>query len=494
MKTKQQSVKFMVILFAVIVFAVVILSNIYILLVTSRIQDISNQRFSHERELKSLQDELTGIQENMFEFLSSKSSTALSLYLADSQALRQKMLNVPGKTHDSYDLREREVFSLITWYLTISDNAVQGKRGRNIALYTAEYERMTRLMEYINTEIDDICLNRFRNQLVDYEAFIDESKRLHMWTLVLLLDSAILALFSIVAIVNQIVSPLNKLVETSKRISDGEFDAPDIQSGQWREINGLIDAFNRMKNDISIYIKEVEWKKNVEQDFLRERLNNMKMQQLIKRMELYTMQAQMNPHFLFNTLNTGVQLAIVENADRTSEYMGLLARLFRHNLSVKEVIVPLRHEMEGLEAYFGILQIRFPKTLDIQVDVPEELLDCQVPVSILQPMAENSIVHAFKNKTDVGTISVMARKNGQILTIEVADNGCGMEQQTVDRLLEKVPADSATSKVMGLENVIQRLYFFYPDNQDVIKIDSAPGKGTKIDIAINLEDKPCIQF
>ncbi len=215
----------------------------------------------------------------------------------------------------------------------------------------------------------------------------------------------------------------------------------------------------------------------------------------MRRMEIYTLQAQINPHFLFNTLNTGMQLAIMENADRTGEYMDILSRLFRHNIRNKETIVPLRHEIEGLNYFFCILRIRFPKNLDLVLDYPEELLDsCWVPVSVLQPLVENCVVHAFKNMPGLCSIIVRAEKREGILELSVTDNGCGMAVSTADKLLHPLPIEDSSSRVMGLENVIQRLYFFYPDAPDVISIRTGEGSGTSIIMRIDTRVKPCTEF
>lgn len=493
---RKRSIKWQLTIFAAIIFSVVILSNIYILFVTTQIQTISNLRFSQERHLKALQDELQEYHATTLSFLSSKSSTALSKMLIDELSIRNKVQTPPEISTDQITLREREIYSLILHYQDLSANAVQAKRARNRPLYASEYEEMNRLLAYINAEIDTISLERFRQQLVSYETFISRSKTIHSWGLVLLVSSTLLTLVIYAMSLSKFLQPLDSLVLSSLQISGGNFDTPDIPSASWYEIDELINGFNRMKNDISLYIKELEWKRGVEQDFMKERLNNLKMQQLMKRMELYTMQAQMNPHFLFNTINTGVQLAIVEGADNTAEYMELLAKLFRHNLSVKDVIVPLKHEMNGIEAYCSILRIRFPKTLTIAIDVSEELqTECMVPVSILQPLVENSIIHGLKSAGGTGTVTIGAQKTGNVLSITVSDNGSGMSADIIEKLLRHNQSETNTSKVMGLENVIQRLYFFYPQNSDVISIKSRPDfDGTAICINIDMTEAPCIQF
>lgn len=492
---KKSSLKTQMVLSAAVLCAAVLLSNIYILFISKEMQKITNDRFSKERELQALQVELHELHETALTYLSSRSSTALATMLVQQQSIKQKVQELPPKQFKQSDLTEREIYSLINHYSDVVDASIEAKRGRNIALYTAKFAEMNKLLTCIDSEINTVSLERFREQIASYEIFIEETRKMNQWGLLFVLDITILALLSIWIATGKILKPLNELVKSSLEISSGNFSSPDIPAGAWYEVNELISGFNRMKADLATYIQEIEWKRGVEQDFLKERLNNMKMQQLMKRMELYTMQAQMNPHFLFNTLNTGVQLAILEGADNTAEYMTLLAKLYRHDVSQKNVIVPLRHESDGLEVYCEILRIRFPKTLTINIDIPEELKDtCLVPVSILQPLVENSIVHGFLESKGYGTIDVSVKKEENMLHLCVKDDGCGMQEEIKNKLLEKANLESTSSKVMGLENVIQRLYFFFPQNKNIITIDSAPQKGTTITINLNTLEEPCIQF
>ena len=220
------------------------------------------------------------------------------------------------------------------------------------------------------------------------------------------------------------------------------------------------------------------------------------MEGLVRHMEIYALQAQMNPHFLFNTINTGMQLAIVEGADKTGEYMDYMARLFRHIIRNKDIIVSLRHETEGLDYYFYLLRVRFPRNLSLTMEYSEDLLDLKVPVSILQPLVENCIIHAFKDAGEdfSRSITVKAELMDKRLIISVSDNGRGMEKETAQKILHPQSIDeSSQSRVMGLQNVIQRLYFFYPSDPDVVDIKTG-SEGTAVIIRINTEKEPCLAF
>ena len=321
-------------------------------------------------------------------------------------------------------------------------------------------------------------------------------RRVQFYSLFLILLAVALSFSFLIHVVSSLSRPMQKLSSMAEKISQGNFDIPEVSVNSVNEVNRVAQAFNNMKNSICHYIEELQKQKELEQQIMSQKVRNLKMEQILKRMELYTMQAQMNPHFLFNTINTGVQLAIVEEAEKTADFMENLAALFRYNIREKRFFVSLRHEYDGLKSYFAILKIRFPKTLNLELEVQKELLgQCSCPAMILQPLVENSVLHAFKDREGIGTVSVSITFEDPVLILAVRDDGVGIPKETVSTLLASQLHDYQLShKVMGLENVIQRLYFFYPDQEDVISINNLPGGGTEILIKIHTEVQPCIEL
>jgi sensor histidine kinase YesM len=478
------------------VFFILVFSTAYILFSAKNLQTISDGSFEQQRFLKSLQEDLAAYQGHLLEYLSTRSSNALGRTFIADQELRRKLPVNTLIVSDKTALRERELYALIRSYLDLADEAMEEKRGRNIADYTRIYDEMAGLLDYISREIEVISADRFRNQLDAYGLFIAESSALQLWNLLFIIFTSMFAVLLLLQSVGRITNPLVRLSMMASELSAGNFNVEDIEIGSVQEMNQVVEAFNRMKTEIRNYIEEIRWQETIKQEYMQEKMRNMKMEGLVRHLEIYTLQAQMNPHFLFNTLNTGMQLAIVEGADRTGEYMEYLARLFRHIIRNKEIIVPLSHEIEGLQYYFYILKVRFPKNLDLILDYDETLLDrYKVPSSILQPLVENCIVHAFKDKPGKSLIIVQAELQDPWLMLSVRDNGCGIPAQAAEQLLRpQAIGDSSISKVMGLENVIQRLYFFYPDNPKVIDIKSELGAGTNIIIRINTGKEPRLAF
>ncbi|MFP4115036.1 MAG: sensor histidine kinase [Spirochaetota bacterium] len=481
---------------ATIGIAMVIVSIVYILFATLRMQQIVNDQFRTERAFQELQVEVVAMRTPFLNYLSSRSSRALSDLLAEEQVLRGMLPDEISIVDDESALSRREIYAMLESYLDLVQHAIDLKRARAIEDYTMLYEEMAGLSDHIVERIDQLSLSGLRGELARFEEIIETSRGLLFWNLSVIILSFAASTLWISISINRVTDPMNRLAWMAGKLSSGDFDIDDIEIKTVREVETVISAFNKMKHDIRQYIAELNRQQQIEQGYMNERLRNLKMEQLLKRMELYTMQAQMNPHFLFNTLNTGVQLAITEDAEKTADFMEHLADFFRYNIRERNLIVPLRREIEGLEAYLYILRVRFPKSIGFSLEVEEELLDStSVPALMLQPLVENSVIHAFKGVTRPGRIAVRVWKEGSVVCLSVRDNGIGIGKETANRLLERHSRDvDHDSKVMGLENVIHRLYFFYPDQEDVVTIRSDPEWGTEILIRIDTEVEPCIPF
>ncbi|QQO11022.1 sensor histidine kinase [Breznakiella homolactica] len=492
----RSSLRFQILVSVFGVFFILVLSTGYILFTTRNLQALSDRSFEQERFISSVMGDLAAYQEPLTEYLATRSSNALARILIDSHNLRTKIPADFPVSRNKIELRERELYSLIHSYLDLADRAIEEKRARNISSYIETYDEMSVLLAYINSEIEIVSTERFRSQLENYGVFIAESGAIQLWNLIFIISVSFFVLMLLFRTVGKFSDPFIRLSAMASQLAAGNFEIEDLEHSSVEEIDRLVQAFNQMKQDIRQYIEEIRLQESIKQEYMQERMRNLKMEGLVRRMEIYTLQAQMNPHFLFNTLNTGMQLAIVEGADRTGEYMEYMAQLFRHIIRNKEIIVPLRHEMEGLNYYFYILKVRFPKNLDLVLDFDETLLDShKVPVSILQPLVENSIIHGFNDMATGAVVRVRAVKQGDQLVLSVEDNGSGMEAEKAAEMLRPQPIDeSSLSRLMGLENVIQRLYFFYPDTPDVVEIITGKGEGTVIRIRIDTGREPCIEF
>jgi two-component system LytT family sensor kinase len=197
---------------------------------------------------------------------------------------------------------------------------------------------------------------------------------------------------------------------------------------------------------------------------------------LLMTARLDALSSQINPHFLFNTLNSIASLIRI-NPERARTMVVQLARIMRRRLRVQDHFAPLRDELDFIGDYLAIELERFGEKLRVRQEIDPAAADVPVPGMLLQPLVENSIRHGIANKVDGGTITLRARRYGDRLTIEVEDDGVGMPEGE---------QPSATGNGIGVNNVRERLQVLYNHDYTML-IESEPGRGTRVVIEIPVE-------
>ena len=210
----------------------------------------------------------------------------------------------------------------------------------------------------------------------------------------------------------------------------------------------------------------------------------------LKDAQLKYLRAQINPHFLFNTLNAGAQLAMMEGADRTYEYVQTVADFFRYNVKKQDELVSIENEVDLVDNYIRILNVRFSGDIHYDRQTDKRLMKLKMPGMILQPIVENAVNHGIREMGDKGHIQLKVFKDEDRVYISVKDNGKGMSREDIDKLLGgewKYEEKKGDSNGIGMDNVIARLKLF-SERDDVIDIVSeGEGKGTEVIINLPYE-------
>ena len=174
-----------------------------------------------------------------------------------------------------------------------------------------------------------------------------------------MVGSVLISLLAALNLSETVTSPICKLAEYTRKISKGNFELEDIQVASRDEVGELAVAFNRMKDDIRRLIEELNQKSQVEARLHQQELKNIRMDELLKESQLLALQSQINPHFLFNCLNAGAQLAMLEDAERTGVFLEKMADFFRYNVRKMEDDALLWEEVDAVDNYIYILNVRF---------------------------------------------------------------------------------------------------------------------------------------
>jgi two-component system sensor histidine kinase YesM len=289
-------------------------------------------------------------------------------------------------------------------------------------------------------------------------------------------------LFSIAAawrISKSIYAPIKRLHDVTTTIARHDIEAL-VTADNADEITELGLSFNIMVGKI----KELLDAKIEEHENL-------------KKAELRALQAQINPHFLYNTLDTIIWMAEARRIDQVVELVRVLSRFFRITLSKGKDWITVREEIEHVECYLAIQKIRYRDILYYQIDVPDDVRGGQMLKLTLQPLVENALYHGIKNKRKGGAIVVRGRRlEGDLLQIQVEDNGIGMTQEQAAQIRALLNAEAGGSVIAesgyGINNVNQRIKLYYGQEYG-LTIESEYLCGTCVSVIIPLQHAPALR-
>lgn len=269
-------------------------------------------------------------------------------------------------------------------------------------------------------------------------------------------------------IVSGITEPISRLCEVTRQAGKGDFAARAPEGGN-DELAVLNQGFNQMVERIG----------NLVEDIRVEQLN-------LRATELKLLQAQINPHFLYNTLDTIIWLAEAGQKEQVVMMVSTLSDFFRTTLSKGRDYITVKEEATHIRSYLTIQQFRYRDILEYEMDIPEELEEYQILKLTLQPLVENALYHGIKNKRGLGHILVSGKKQGEHLVFTVRDNGKGMDPERlayVQRLISGELKDEDAPSGFGLFNVNQRLQLNYGPEYGLL-LASEEGEWTEVNVII----------
>lgn len=279
-----------------------------------------------------------------------------------------------------------------------------------------------------------------------------------------------------------LVTPLNRLAQASRKIARNEFEEADIVIENRDEMGELVAAFNKMKHATIGYIDGLEEKYEITQRLHKEEMERLEMEKNLDAARLEVLRSQINPHFLFNTLNMIACMAKLEEAQVTEKMIANMSSLFRYNLKMTDPKVTLGEEMKIVDAYMYLQQMRFGDRIRYQKDVSKEAEAAVIPSFSLQPIVENAILHGLSKKEEGGRLLIRARLNQELLVLTITDTGAGMDKKKLQRLKRDMERKSTSRLGIGIGNIHKRLQMMYEGAG--FQIYSTKNAGTVIQLKI----------
>jgi len=345
------------------------LVNMMLYLGTAQMLNSLDVIYASNNTLNNLSESLDRLQNATAGYLNTKTSDALEQYYIYEEEYSDLVDNLDYNKDDNENrVLERNIKNMSENYLELTNQAVESKRGGNVEKYKSIYEEAARTYGYIDTSITNLNNQQFINNSKSYGAMMTALQTLEELNILTLVIIGIANLFFVVLIASTIADPLIKLAATANSVSQGDFNVELLPVKSNDEVGVVTKAFNKMVVSIKNYIEKLRESMEVER---RLKENELIMENHIKDAELRYLQAQINPHFLFNTLNAGAQLAMMEGADRTSNYIQRVADFFRYNIKKNKDVVSLREEIELVDIYIYIKNVRFAGEIQFTKEIDE---------------------------------------------------------------------------------------------------------------------------
>ena len=444
--------------------------------------------FSSNAAINDLSDTLNKLEGTVYEYLNTKGSKSLENYYRYEQDYRELLDEFNDRNVDSeVKMLEKNIRRMSESYLDQTNETVQAKRGRNIEKYKTSYEKETQLYEYINSYIYKLNNLRFRMNSSNYQILLSSMDVLYRLALVVIFIVAAVGVAIIILVVRSMIRPLTQLSITAHEVARGNLNVPVLPVIREDEVGVVTRGFNQMLDSIRLNIRQ-QRESMEKQAQMKER--ELLMETHLKEAQLKYLQAQINPHFLFNCLNAGAQLAMLEDAERTGVFLEKMADFFRYNVRKMEDDALLWEEVEAVDNYIYILNVRFAGDIHYEKDVDEGIGDVRIPSMILQPLVENAIQHGIHDCMENGKVRMSIHRGVNVLEITVSDNGAGMTAEMIDKVMAgkaRNKGEDRYSTGIAVGNVIDRLELYYKQ-KGLLTIESGgPGTGTSVHITLPVE-------
>ncbi len=485
-----------------IVLLLVLSANVVAFRVSSETVQQINQVFASNAVIVNLADTLQTAQGSMYEYLSTKSSSSLENFYRYEQELRDQTDGLNDRNVGNELLMlEKNIRSMTQSYLTVSEDAIQARRGRNVEEYKASFARASELFGYINDYIYTLNSRRFAQNTENYLSLLRSMRAVERMSLLMILVISAFALTICAVSVRAMIGPLGKLSEAAERVAGGDFSVDVPKSRQADEVGVVTNAFHKMLGSIRTYIESQRASLEKEAQMKE---NELSMEAHLKEAQLKFLQAQINPHFLFNSLNAGSQLAMMEGADRTELFLSRMAQFFRYNVKKTGGDAALSEEIASVDNYIYILNVRFSGDIhyEKQIDETVDLEQMRMPSMILQPIVENAIQHGIHDDHENGIVTLAVdpvpenenESGTDCVRITVSDNGTGMTRKQIEAIMDRSGIEAHSpdeeekdSTGIAMENVISRLELYY-NRKNLFSIWSdGPGTGTEVTVLLPKE-------
>jgi len=462
---------------------VVILITLSVTVVVNTIAD----SYKSNSVLNEYSELLSQTEQSLEAYMSLRTYETINNYYNNRAKLDMRSMNFNRYPSENILLhKEFTVLQFARSFLKYADDAVYAWRADNINEASLSYNHALKSYSFLRDKVSELNTLYFNTNIERYNTLLITVKKISAGSIVIIVSVIVLNILLVYFLVSAITKPLIEISVVANRLAERDFDIPLFTYNKKNEIGNICRAFNRMIISIREYIDTI-WEKAISENELREK--EMRMASLYQEARLNALQTQIHPHFLFNTLNTGAQLAMMEGSDKTCSFLEQVADFYRYNLQQTGQDASLEDELHLIDSYIYIMKVRFGDKFDFITDIQYGNLEIRIPGMTLQPLVENCIKHGLVDVMHGGKITLSVFEKDKEVYITVSDNGCGFPDDVKCNLMEKetvnkqVSVANDISRGVGLSNVISRLRMYYK-RDNVFSIEDGEDGGTIFTIRI----------
>lgn len=458
----------------------------------SRVLRQTGNSFQTNADLNAFLTDIENTESAMESYMRYRTFESIDKYYHYEAAAESKAERFRARPSEiELEQKEYVIGMLSKSFFDLSNKAIAARRANNSYDSDLYYYKTMDCYSFLHDEIVNLNMLFFNLNASSYTQSKATAQKIIsrsiLALIIIFVCSALLIYINIVGITR----PLSDISNVALKVAGRDFDVPLFESQEKNEIGNICRAFDSMIISIREYIGTI-WEKALKENELREK--EIEMRALYTDAHLKALQDQIQPHFLFNTLNTGAQLAMIEGADKTCYFLEQVADFLRYNIQHPGSDASIGEELGMLDNYIYIMKTRFGERYQFIKDIDETTLGVKIPNTILQPLVENCIKHGLKDITENGKITIKVRRETSSIAIEISDNGKGFDHEAKEKILNQAAAGSEGVLISdkghvssGLINVISRLQIYFKDNKVFEIADNSEG-GTTFRIKIKAED------
>jgi sensor histidine kinase YesM len=421
------------------------------------------------------------------DYLKLEDEEILSKYYDEYNHVNELENKIQDKAESNEEkLLLRAIINSTQVYFENCDLAISQKKAEINSYYMPYYEAEN-ILNYIFSYISEFLnlkLTRGAQEFGSIKVSLETMRSINMMIMIIIIT---VCLGFIVLFSNYIARPISELVKFSQHISDGNLNVDQLKVKSSDEVGILTDSFNKMSTSIRKLVENLNEKSLVESKLYEEKLENAKMQELLKEAQFLALQSQVNPHFLFNTLNIISRSVRFSDSQITIALIQSLAELFRYNLEYEDQYTDIQHELDIVKRYMYIQEFRFGDRISFQITGEEVAKDTVIPRMTLQPIVENAIIHGLDNMYKNGKIAINIKKRKESVVIRIYDNGVGIQKDKLQQIFNNnMFVHTGHTTGIGITNIATRIKLF---NGATFNIKSRYLKGTLVCITLPYKGK-----